>query len=820
MIRTPGMSSRCVLGLLVLLAVGCAGNGEDGSGLPDPRLVAWQDAWPAPDLRWDAGGDADVRDTAPDGQPEDVTGEHRDGGLEAEELEAGPDVPPPECEVDEDCPPTGKEPCLVSVCAWYEEVGIGLCVAEVGLECESSEPCLVAVCEPAVGCLDQPGNNGAPCDDLDLCTVKDQCSNGMCIGKAYGCDDSNPCTADVCDPDTGNCQHPAIGGPCDDKDICTVQDLCVAGGCSGVAISCDDSDPCTIDWCDSASGCVHESLDGCCLDAADCQVGSKCFTSQCVNMVCQLTPVACNDGSPCTTDSCEPTKGCVFAPVPGCCLADAQCDDGSVCTKDWCSNLACQHEEVVCSDGNACTTDSCEPTKGCVFAPVPGCCLADAQCDDGNACTQDWCSNLACQHKAVVCQDNDFCTTDGCEPKAGCTYKPIAGCCHTAAECPMQDLCSNMTCSPDHKCVAVPILCDDKDVCTKDSCNPKSGCLYSPIAGCCTANPQCDDKDPCTDDACLGNVCDHKPKLTPECCQPDCKNKECGPDGCGGFCADCVVGFCNEDFKCQTECIPDCKNKECGPDGCGTYCGLCPEPLMCDETGQCVPCAPKCGGKKCGDDGCGGSCGFCAVGEYCQSSVGTCVPACTCIGASCYQDGFESGTLSGWSFEGDAETLHNMGASDAPQGWYMAFVGSGLSELALGKVQKAFCPQPKHKWFGFKWKHYSAEFKEWCGSIYQDTFIVTLDNGKQSLEVLSMSIDDLCPKGEGGCTTCGKKYVGLEPADVVFDYEDVWMTPWSTAYISLPEGFTNSPVTVTFEVSDVGDQVYVTAVLFDAVQFL
>jgi len=148
----------------------------------------------------------------------------------------------------------------------------------------------------------------------------------------------------------------------------------------------------------------------------------------------------------------------------------------------------------------------------------------------------------------------------------------------------------------------------------------------------------------------------------------------------------------------------------------------------------------------------------------------------------------------------------------------MAFVGSGLSDMELGKLKKAFCPLPSQKWFGFKWKHYSAEFKEWCGSIYQDTFIVTLDNGYQKIKLLALTIDDLCPPGE--CAGCGDKFIGLEPADVEFDYPDVWMTPWSTAFFELPEGFTKYPVTVTFEVSDVGDMVYVTEILIDAVQFL
>ena len=42
----------------------------------------------------------------------------------------------------------------------------------------------------------------------------------------YYCDDDNVCTADSCDPGTGDCIHdptPHNGDPCDDGDLCTVR---------------------------------------------------------------------------------------------------------------------------------------------------------------------------------------------------------------------------------------------------------------------------------------------------------------------------------------------------------------------------------------------------------------------------------------------------------------------------------------------------------------------------------------------------------------------------------------------------------------------
>ena len=792
-------------------------------------------------------------------------------------VEVQKDVEPVECKTAGDCPATGAEPCFVASCEPDENSGLLTCHLSLGLQCESTDPCLDSMCVVAQGCVEISGSEGVMCDDENQCTSNDKCHNGLCLGQMKSCDDDNFCTADMCDGATGECFYLNIPTDCDDGNPCTVGDECLAGNCapgepaicddfnactveecdpvvgecvfekvegcclmniecidddlctsdvcqnlecSHYPIDCDDSHPCTVDGCVPDLGCTHDKIPLCCVVDADCDDSDLCTQDACIGGKCSFAPnPPCKDTNPCTTDTCDPGVGCVFLPVSGCCLFDSQCDDDDLCTEDWCKDNACQHKAVACEDGNKCTFDSCDPLAGCVFPQIPDCCLSDLNCDDGNLCTQDWCSGEKCQHKPVECLDNDVCTQDSCLPDSGCSFLPVPGCCYGDSDCQVGNQCTVSWCDADNQCVDIAVDCDDGDACTTDQCDPQQGCVYSLVVGCCTLDLECDDGDPCTHDTCKVGKCLHEPKLTPECCSPDCLGKACGPDGCGGMCGFCEEGFCNEDtFSCEDECISNCVGKECGPDGCGTFCGLCPDDMMCDPEGQCVDCVPNCAGKECGPDGCDGSCGLCPEGDYCQSEIGMCVPACTCIGASCYQDGFESGGLSGWSFDGDAEVIHNMGVAEAPQGWYMAFVGSGLSDTELGKLKKSFCPKSGQKWFGFKWKHYSAEFKEWCGSIYQDTFIVTIDNGFQQIELIALTIDDLCPPEE--CGGCGEKYIGIEPADVEFDYPDVWTTPWSTAFFELPEGFTDHPVTVTFEVSDVGDMVYVTAILIDAVQFL
>jgi len=59
---------------------------------------------------------------------------------------------------------------------------------------------------------------------------------------------------------------------------------------------------------------------------------------------------------------------------------------------------------------------------------------------------------------------------------------------------------------------------------------------------------------------------------------------------------------------------PDCGERVCGDDGCGGSCGTCPGGFHCVE-GACEACS--CEGKSCGDDGCGVSCGSCDDGDPC-----------------------------------------------------------------------------------------------------------------------------------------------------------------------------------------------------------
>lgn len=114
-------------------------------------------------------------------------------------------------------------------------------------------------------------------------------------------------------------------------------------------------------------------------------------------------------------------------------------------------------------------------------------------------------------------------------------------------------------------------------------------------------------------------------------CSPDCTDKVCGDDGCGGSCGSCPSGKYCESGQCFSgSCTPACVSRVCGDDGCGGSCGDCPFGYFC-QYGSCIAgCTASCAGKACGDDGCGGSCGTCPGGTACDGSNcrRPCEPTC------------------------------------------------------------------------------------------------------------------------------------------------------------------------------------------------
>lgn len=139
-------------------------------------------------------------------------------------------------------------------------------------DCVSGFGCSAGVCQATP--LD-----GTACDDGFPCTANDTYQGGICAGVAVNCDDGIACTSDACNPANGSCTHTPVDALCNDGNVCNGSELCnVEAGClAGAPIYCDDSNACTSDVCDAQSGCQYSNLP----DGTACGSGQVCQSGTC-----------------------------------------------------------------------------------------------------------------------------------------------------------------------------------------------------------------------------------------------------------------------------------------------------------------------------------------------------------------------------------------------------------------------------------------------------------------------------------------------------------------------------------------------------------
>ena len=206
---------------------------------------------------------------------------------------------------------------------------------------------------------------------------------------------------------------------------------------------------------------------------------------------CEHGPKDCDDGNPCTDDSCD---GGTWVHLD-------RCDDDNECTKDLCVGGECAWEWT-CDDDDPCTIDECVE-RACVHTPK--------DCDDGDECTEnDRCDagTGACLRDPKVCEDDgNPCTRDLCDPQTGdCIHQAKADgtpCADDGNEC-TNDVCQNGACVHPARPDGTPCP-DDGEECTDDICQSGS-CTHPPVPD----GTQCtDDGEPCTDDICETGECAH-----------------------------------------------------------------------------------------------------------------------------------------------------------------------------------------------------------------------------------------------------------------------------------------------------------------------
>jgi fibro-slime domain-containing protein len=536
-----------------------------------------------------------------------------------------------------------------------------LCVNSVctGIEvnCNDGNICTDDVCNQLTGICDAI-NHMRLCDDGDVCTTNDRCVNGTCIGRlSIDCNDNNVCTTDTCseDPNTGMamCFYKDITGECDDGDLCTQNDSCSEGICTGSVINCNDNNPCTTDTCNPRTGLcdnMNSILPIYCDDGDLCTDHDICLAGMCVGI-----PKDCDDGNQCTDNSCNSLTGeCQFNP-----LINNPCDDKDPCThhdkcvdtclkKRWINDpdacAQCKGILIDCNDGNQCTNNTCDHLTGeCQVINN------NLSCDDGNPCTiQDTCVNGRCLGAFKDCNDQNQCTDDSCDITTGecVNNNNDFNICSDGNACTLGDRCSNGECTPwefvicenlintcitgecdtnTGKCIEIPdyTLCDDSDLCTTDDhckngecvgdlldCNDNNPCTHDLCfsgtneAICLYAdnnNSECDDGDLCTiEDSCFDGICSGVPKICRDgnICTSDVCNNSTGicehtnnmlPCDDGNLCTSndhCELGQCvGTPRRCND-------NNDCTSDICDTNTGLCvftpTDGSFCDDGNLCT----------------------------------------------------------------------------------------------------------------------------------------------------------------------------------------------------------------------------------------
>ncbi len=484
----------------------------------------------------DHGADAPAVDVSPDTSPGDGGPEPTADSASETTVDAAPDVPIGECTGDEEC--DDGIPCTTDTCGadhactvtvdWNACLIDGVCISSGDTKADA--PC--ASCQPAIS-----SHQWSPIVDA--------------------CDDDVPCTVDACDVATG-CLNTLldacfIGEACiaadtvkPGADCMTCQPAVSESDWTEVAAACEDSQPCTTDVCDPDVGCSNTLvddaciIDGTCRDADETKAEAECWSCQPSLSTGEWTEIvdACDDGAACTVDVCDPSTGCANTLEDGFCLIDGvchpegeenpdnqcqtcqpsvstsawsnrtgDCDDGEDCTwQDTCDDGACVATPYSCDDGIECTTNICYGNGFCANFTLDGWCQAFGECypegwvnpdnecqhcspsatykglsavphgtpctSDGLACTLDFCHATVCTHQlhpdVYVCLIDDTCYGGGqlnpnqpcqvCDPstsKSDWTVRP------PGAECEECSRCDGLSCNPASDLDFAP--CDDED---------------------------------------------------------------------------------------------------------------------------------------------------------------------------------------------------------------------------------------------------------------------------------------------------------------------------------------------------------------------
>ncbi len=310
------------------------------------------------------------------------------------------------------------------------------------------------------------------------CGVGEFCDEGECVliscDEDSDCDDSNNCTVNACaNPGTGDARCTTTAKEC------------------GTTCECDGDDC----FCDGEGNCTTQGIAG-----ANCI--EQCFPAFEMNSTCFYDV---EFGDDCVYESCNLTAETVCTEFGCACTTHSACDDGNPCTTDTCVEGICEHESKTC--GTACPDGVCVESE-CVERKSEGESCVCEECEDGMTCEGGVCTIIA------------GCGNGQCDP---------GECSRCPRDCMPEDCRGDGVCSSqmDEDCENAPEDCQ----CAAGKCEPdneradEKGCVSSWCGdGICSSETRecalC--AEDCSIEDCEGNgKCD---ALVGENCEnsPDC----------------------------------------------------------------------------------------------------------------------------------------------------------------------------------------------------------------------------------------------------------------------------------------------------------
>ncbi len=187
----------------------------------------------------------------------------------------------------------------------------------------------------------------------------------------------------------------AGNGPAEGRLVLTGSGNTVSVALRGLGVRplpCVPSAPCRESRFDLESGTCVESPAGdgaACIPESKCQENGRCLAGLCVG-----GPRRCDDDNPCTTDSCNPSVGCVNPPVAcprpsnpckvGVCKRESGCGEADAADLTPCGSVDCKTADV-CMSG---TCKTIPTPEGLLCAPATMC-QGEGRCTGGECVRPD-----------------------------------------------------------------------------------------------------------------------------------------------------------------------------------------------------------------------------------------------------------------------------------------------------------------------------------------------------------------------------------------------------------------------------------------------